>query len=268
MGTPNAEQIRAEKLIEIGLKLKQVRQANAISLEQVAAKTMINARLLSAIEEGHLDQLPEPVYTQGFIRRFADALGLNGAEVAQTYPTAAIADKPKDQAGQKLKLQTGQLRPVHLYLLYVVVIVLSVSGLSRLVNPPPPNVGSTVPIAPLPKPLAVAQPSPKPQNPVGQVPLPLSSPLKPVQPVKLDVSITQPAWLSVVADGKEVYEGILPSGSRKTWTAQKQIVLGTGNAGGVKVGFNGAAAKPMGQSGAIAEVTFKPTAQPVTAPAP
>jgi cytoskeletal protein RodZ len=268
MGTPDAEQTRAEKLSEIGSKLKQVRQANAISLEQVAAKTMINARLLSAIEEGHLDQLPEPVYTQGFIRRFADALGLNGAEVAQTYPATAIADKPKDQAAQKLKLQTGQLRPVHLYLLYVVVIVLAVSGLSRLVNPPLPNVGSTVPIAPLPKPSAVAQPSLKPQNSVGQVPLPLSSPLKPVQPVKLDISITQPAWLSVVADGKEVYEGILPSGSRKTWTAQKQIVLRTGNAGGVKVGFNGGAAKPMGQSGAIAEAIFKPTPQPAAAPVP
>jgi cytoskeleton protein RodZ len=80
------------------------------------------------------------------------------------------------------------------------------------------------------------------------------------------VAISQPAWLAVIADGKEVYEGILPKGARKTWMAQKQIVLQTGNAGGVSVGFNGAAAKPMGESGAVAEATFKPT--PVSAPAP
>ncbi len=263
METPNSEQ--AEKLTAIGGKLKQIRCEKAISLEQVAAKTMINTRLLSAIEEGAVDQLPEPIYTQGFIRRFADALGLNGAELAKTYPTTAIAPNPTAQEAQKRSLQSGQLRPVHLYLLYVVVIVLAVSGLSRLVNPPLPNVGSSVPISPSPSPTPEgAQPTATTQ-PVAPSPQPLRSA---GPPVNLEVSITQPAWLAVIADGKEVYEGILPKGARKTWTAQKQILVQTGNAGGVNVALNGVAAKPMGQSGAVAEATFKPTPQSVTAPTP
>ncbi|MBW4553853.1 MAG: DUF4115 domain-containing protein [Aphanocapsa sp. GSE-SYN-MK-11-07L] len=262
MGTPNSEQ--AEKLTEIGGKLKQIRHEKAISLEQVAAKTMINTRLLSAIEEGAVDQLPEPVYTQGFIRRFADVLGLNGEELAKTYPTKAIATDANHQEAQKLNIQSGQLRPIHLYLLYIVVIVLAVSGLSRLVNPPLPNVGSSVPVPPPPSPTVgntqpAATSTPKPTA----SPQPLRSPSP---TVKLEVAITQRAWLAVIADGKEVYEGILDKGARKTWTAQKQIVLQTGNAGGVSVGLNGAAAKPMGESGAVAEATFKPT--PVSAPAP
>jgi transcriptional regulator with XRE-family HTH domain len=112
MGTPNSEQ--AEKLTEIGGKLKRVRCEKAISLEQVAAKTMINTRLLSAIEEGALDQLPEPVYTQGFIRRFADALGMNGEELAKAYPIKPISTDTNHQEAQKLNIQAGQLRPVHL----------------------------------------------------------------------------------------------------------------------------------------------------------
>ena len=75
-----------EQLQEIGTHLRQVRQKKSISIEEVADKTHIRLRMLKALEGGQLDHLPEPVYIQGFIRRYGDFLGLDGNALAQTFP--------------------------------------------------------------------------------------------------------------------------------------------------------------------------------------
>lgn len=68
---------QAEKLAEVGARLKAAREAHDLSLADVSGKTKIQPRFLAAIESGNLDELPAPVYTQGFIQRFAEVLGLN-----------------------------------------------------------------------------------------------------------------------------------------------------------------------------------------------
>ncbi|MFB2982597.1 RodZ domain-containing protein [Microseira sp. BLCC-F43] len=76
-----------EQLREIGTHLQKLRQQQSISIEQVAAKTCIRLRMLKALEEGKLDDLPEPIYIQGFIRRYGDFLGLDGNALAKTFST-------------------------------------------------------------------------------------------------------------------------------------------------------------------------------------
>jgi len=78
--------VQQEQLRAIGTYLNQVRQEQALSLEEISAKTYIPLRLLKAIETGQEQPLPEPVFVQGFIRRYADLLGLDGMELAQKFP--------------------------------------------------------------------------------------------------------------------------------------------------------------------------------------
>lgn len=75
-----------EQLQAIGAYLYEVRLAQSRTLEEIAAKTYIPLRLLKALEAGQEQPLPEPVFVQGFIRRYADALGLDGLELAQEFP--------------------------------------------------------------------------------------------------------------------------------------------------------------------------------------
>jgi cytoskeletal protein RodZ len=75
-----------EKLREIGTYLCQLRKQKSVSLDEVAAHTYIRASLLRALEEAKEESLPEPVYIQGFIRRYADSLGLDGNALAMTFP--------------------------------------------------------------------------------------------------------------------------------------------------------------------------------------
>lgn len=256
---------QVEKLVELGAKLKQMRIEKSLSLEQISGKTLIQPRILRAIEEGQLEQLPEPVYTQGFLRRFADALDLNGAEFASAFPTRALSYTHKPEHRE---YRSPQLRPVHLYLIYIVVIVAAGVGLSYLNNtskaPLNSSPSATSGSADLPSTTPKApKPSPGSQGakPSAQSPTPPQKKLTPkpqgAQPLKVGVSLQGESWLEVVADGQSVFEGSLASGTKRTWTAKKNLTIYSGNAGAVLVTTNGGQAKPIGAAGAVDKVTFK-----------
>lgn len=85
----NLDFTQLEQLKAIGAYLYEIRQDQARTLEEIAAKTYIPLRLLKALEAGQEKALPEPVFVQGFIRRYADALGLDGLALAQQFPIHA-----------------------------------------------------------------------------------------------------------------------------------------------------------------------------------
>ncbi len=258
----NLEQ--AERLKELGYDLQQFRQKQRISLETVATKTLIPVRLLAAIETGNVEQLPEPVYIQGFIRRYADAIGMDGVELANAFPAQTDLKVPK--ASWRGTVQ-AQLRPLHLYLLYMVLVISAVSGLSYLLNrsSTPP-----MPLAKQPNPAASEAPPSGPANPTlpdalapdrtaQAVP---ASPI-PQKSVHVGLTMTSQSWVRIVVDGKIEYEGVLSEGTEREWEANKQLVLRAGNAGGVMVSLNNGAAKRLGQPGAVEEVTFGTNANAV-----
>jgi cytoskeletal protein RodZ len=279
MNMLNFEQDRANKLAEMGSELRRIREEKAISLEHVSAKTMIQPRLLNAIEEGKLDQLPEPVYIQGFIRRFADVLGLNGVEFAQAFPTNSNIEP--HQLSEWQELPAGQLRPFHLYLLYIAVILAAVSGLSYLVNRPTVRSGGnsqTTTIQPtLPVNSTVNQRQPQTSTPASARPLSTTAssakntatPSGQVnQPVQVKIILTQASWMQIVADGKTEYEGTLPAGTQKTLAAKEKLTIKAGNAKAVLVAINNAQAKPMGKSSTVEELTVEAESSASASPQP
>jgi cytoskeletal protein RodZ len=249
-------QEQAEKLEELGSRLRQCRTEKSIPLEDVAARTRIQARLLNAIEEGRLDQLPEPVYIKGFIKRFAEALGLNGAEFASAFPTGSGLQFAKPSWRH---LPAAQLRPIHLYLLYLLLVIGAVNGLSYLVG------RSAEPVTKSPDYPPQAQPLPAPSNsgtktPQQKVPstqlAEVTKVSKDGKPVQVGVTLKAQSWIRVVADGKTEFEGVLPEGTQRTWVAEKNLIVRAGNAGGVLVEFNDQTAKQMGAPGEVQELTF------------
>lgn len=88
-----------EQLKNIGAYLAQVRQEKAMSLEEIAVKTYIPLRLLQALEQGQVERLPEPVFVQGFIRRYADMLGLDGQSVSKTFTSGSPSETNQQTPG-------------------------------------------------------------------------------------------------------------------------------------------------------------------------
>lgn len=251
------QQEQVEKLEELGSRLRQFRTEKAIPLEEVAAQTRIQARLLNAIEEGRLDQLPEPVYIQGFIRRFAEALGLNGAEFANAFPTGGGIQFIRPSWRH---LPGAQLRPIHLYLVYVCLVIGSVSGLSYLVRRSVLQVNNFDENYP-PQVQQLPEPSNLQQKNLQQKLEPakltaLTQRSKDGKPLQVGITLKAQSWMRVVADGKTEFEGVLPEGTQRTWVADKKLIVRAGNAGGVLVEFNDQTAKQMGEPNEVQEVTF------------
>ncbi|NEP58628.1 MAG: helix-turn-helix domain-containing protein [Symploca sp. SIO2G7] len=249
-------QEQIEKLEELGSRLRQFRTQQSISLEEVAQRTRIQVRLLRAIEEAELDQLPEPVYVKGFIKRFADALGLNGTEFASTFPT-----------GEGLQLirpswrhmRAAQLRPLHLYLLYIFLVIGAVNGLSYLVKRSaiqaiqPLDIREQIYQLPVPE---NEQQIEKTQKIEPNKAANVSQQSQDGKQVQVNVSLKAESWIRVVVDGKTEFEGILPEGTQRTWVAKEKLSVRAGNAGGVEVAYNDQTAKQLGAPGEVQEVTF------------
>jgi len=257
-------QTRADILAELGSILCELRQKQSISIEQIATKTGIMRRQLLAIELGELDRLPEPIYIQYFIKRYAEVLGLNGTEFASAFPTDRYLIPP---IPPWIYLPVPQLRPIHLYFLYIFVIFVSLNGLSYIIDHPlnqnnilyvqqPDEPQISLGIAnrttPETSSSAPAEQSKK-ATPVAHRRSDFSGP----EPVRVTMTMDADSWLWIEADGKTEFEGILPKGSERTWVASQQLIIRAGNAGGVRIALNDGLLRKLGEPNVVEEVTFK-----------
>ncbi len=251
---------QGEKLKELGLYLHEVRRKRALSTEALATQTSIPLRLIKAIEAADDSALPEPIYIQALVRRIANALYLNGQELAAAFPVETHWQSIRPTWKP---VSTSQLRPFHMYLVYIAVLIGAVSGLSLLIKPSGPQLASdnasvSVESDPI---------SATPVQPVQNISNPSSTQAPPSQHTEAQISndrvvvsmtLQDDCWLRVVADGEVAFEGTLPKGEKRTWEAKEQITIMAGNAGGVVVAINNEEAKPLGNPGAVQTVTYRP----------
>src|SRR5690625_2610703 len=71
--------------MEIGVRLKEAREAKKLSLESLQETTKIQKRYLVAIEQGDFHVLPGKFYARAFIKEYALAVGLNPDELLEEY---------------------------------------------------------------------------------------------------------------------------------------------------------------------------------------
>lgn len=69
----------------VGALLRAAREQKNRSIDKLAGQLNIKVEYLHAMENGDFDQLPGTTYTTGFLRTYAEALGLNGADVIGLY---------------------------------------------------------------------------------------------------------------------------------------------------------------------------------------
>jgi cytoskeleton protein RodZ len=72
-------------VFEIGSSLRAVREHQQLELSQVEQATRIRARYLQALEDERFDVLPGAAYAKGFLRTYADYLGLDAQRFVDEY---------------------------------------------------------------------------------------------------------------------------------------------------------------------------------------
>ncbi len=69
----------------ISEQFKKVRESKGLSVTDVTRVLRIGQRYIEAIENDKFDELPEPVYSIGFIKNYADFLGLDTQRAIAEY---------------------------------------------------------------------------------------------------------------------------------------------------------------------------------------
>jgi len=75
----------------IGQQFKAAREARGLDLRTAAERTKIMARMLAELEEDDFRRMPAPVYAKGFIRIYAEFLGLAPAPLVEEYEACQTA---------------------------------------------------------------------------------------------------------------------------------------------------------------------------------
>jgi cytoskeletal protein RodZ len=84
-------------VFEIGNSLREARHRQQLDLTDVEQATKIRSRYLRALEEEAFDVLPAQTYVKGFLRTYADWLGLDGQLYVDEYNSRfGIDEEPRE----------------------------------------------------------------------------------------------------------------------------------------------------------------------------
>jgi hypothetical protein len=78
-------------VFQIGTSLREARQRQGLEFVDAESATKIRSRYLHALEDEQFDTLPSPTYVKGFLRSYAEFLGLDGQLYVDEYNSRYIA---------------------------------------------------------------------------------------------------------------------------------------------------------------------------------
>lgn len=239
----------------VGARLKKIRLGKGITLEEVHKKTRVHLSILNAIEENRLVNL-NPVYIKGFLKIYCNFLGVDQKDFIIDYKEPAASEK-KVSSGEKkdkpepLFKNTAEkivpfspkikLKTVFLFIA-AVICVFSFYSLGK-------NISSKLKSKSLFQkkdiPVAAAD---KIKNKAKEKNKSEGIQAKPAL-VRLGIRTKDASWISVKADAKVIFQGILKKGRYETWQAKDKIEFSLGNAGAVVLEVNGKVVSSVGRNG-------------------
>lgn len=253
---------------DFGRYLQARRRAKGISLEEVSQHTRITATNLQYIESEDLSNLPSPVFVKGFLRAYAGEVDADCNEVLSRYEARCreqatwIADQspPSNEHHYLIKILAALLilALVVAGTLYVAQYKLhsKIPEQETLTKSSEPtadhDLGSQPSEVAEVKSEAVPEQTATPHtedNRTTPEPAQKALPVKSLQ--KLELQAIEPTWLKVISDGAAPMEFAMQTGERLNLEAEEDFSLLIGNAGGIRIVFNGEAVPVLGKSGQV-----------------
>ncbi len=248
-----------------GEHLKREREMRGVSLDEISSATRISTRFLEALEREQWDRLPGGVFNRGFVRAVARFLGLDEETLVAEYALAINArPEPAVWAAAAAPPLATARRKVHIggrsraFPWRAAALLLALAGGGWFAwHRYAPLV--TAWRKPVPEPASPAQR----QSP-SAARLPEASPgtsgtqADAAEPATLELKIetTRPTLVSVIADGKSVFEGRMSAGQSRQFRAQEQFQVSAGNSTAVLLELNGQMMAPLGTPGRPGRVTL------------
>jgi cytoskeletal protein RodZ len=240
----------------IGERLRQAREHLGVSLEEAERQTRIRTHHLGALERDEFAALPSPVQARGFLKNYADYLGLDSASLLKEYAGGASAKRAgfNRPAAPRSEVRVRSRGWLSADLLVAAAIALGTLGLlvwgggrlmaSLRAASTPAEQSSAFLIATdtaAPTASVVATES---AAPAIAVEAPTSTPTLPPlnlpgSGVSVRLVVVQRAWVRALADGQERYQGRVEPGAVIDLNGDRLVEVTTGNAAGLRLTLNG-----------------------------
>lgn len=285
----------------VGQRLREARLERGRSLEDVSASTRIAIKNLLAIEADELEKLGAPFLYRSFVRQFAKELKLNDEQfdsdvqtAASTMPEPLIPGQGNGPFPAINALPIGRHRSFR-WLQSVASLIAMMVACSTVYSVWQ-NSGSDLRVTfknlfslmegarPTNAPLAADKAPQHAINPATQISdaaaqLPSKSapeaddsasisPQDVDSAYRIELSAIEPTWLSIIADGRRAFSGILEAADTKIFEAHENVRIRTGNAGGVNVTLNGKALGAIGPRGQVRTMILTKDAYEILPPEP
>jgi helix-turn-helix protein/uncharacterized protein DUF4115 len=246
-------------VFEIGTSLREARLRQGIELPRVEADTKIRAKYLRALEEERFEVLPAETYVKGFLRTYAEYLGLDGQLYVDEF-NSRFARSEDPLVAPSSTPQRTRSRPVEsnfvvVALAGIVAVTILVVVAWRVGSGDTTNPGSfigTQPIGEAPATTAETTPPPTPPPAPGSAEARLA---------KLVLTAARgDCWVQVrtgSANGRLIYEGTVQQGQAQRFARWSRLWLELGAPSNLNAQLNGRRLKDFPRQPSIVIVTAK-----------
>jgi len=275
---------------EIGRHLEQRRKERGLTLDEVEQATKIRKRYLTGLEREDYAMLPDAVYARGFLKTYANYLGLDGEAFSEqlkslrkprrergiNYSTSPESDfeepliTPSELGGtRKRRVSTSTIVTLLVALLALAAVIGTLYFVGRGVlvskqevplsaqNPPHDEQQKVADMEKAPEAEPAKGDTKGEENAGDQKEPAVAEQSAPPDTLQVLVSVKErPSWILIRADGTATYEQIARPGFSKTFEAERRLYIKSGDAGAVTVEINGQDAGVLGPEGEIVAKSY------------
>jgi hypothetical protein len=221
-------------VFEIGSSLREARLRQQLDFPELELATKIRGKYLRALEAEQFEVLPAQTYVKGFLRTYADELGLDGQLYVDEYNSRYVVGEEEPPSVVRPRQSTVRPGFDSPFTKRAIMIALAAIGLvfALVIGAWKFGDSSTPPLAP-----SSVQPKPKPETPVT----PARRQVRPAPAVLVLKAARGSSWLRVnrgSSAGPQVYQGTLELGQSLRFVGRR-LVLRLGAPTNVSARLNG-----------------------------
>ncbi len=197
-------------MFEIGTSLREARLRQGLDFPEIEQGTKIRAKYLRALEDEQFDVLPAQTYVKGFLRSYAEYLGLDGQLYVDEYNSRFVVGE--EEAPSRPRRYAPPSRGVRLQSRVVLLTLLGIAAVTALVI------------------VAWTRGEPQKEEPLGLGSAQTHTTATPKRPVVRNVvrllvtAKNGDCWLQVhrgSATGRILFQGTLEDGQDQVFTGRK-----------------------------------------------
>jgi cytoskeleton protein RodZ len=268
---------------QIGPLLEKKRLEKGLSLKEAEQATKIRTRYLKGLEREDPTALPDPVYARGFLKTYANFLGLDGEQLSREFrdhraprreryldyerPQRGEFDQPIRNPGGVHDAERRRISGATIFTIVLAVLVLAVviGALYYVGSRSTGNIPNNAPE----EELVVEQeaeddssweePAAGPESKTGAEDRADDASNEGSEAVQVTVRVVGvPTGLTVLTDGTVASDQFAQPGFSQTFEARRTITISTANAGAVEVEVDGQNKGRLGQLGKPLTRDFTP----------